>query len=192
MKFDDNCMNILFVAVAIFVLYYIMQHYQMKDTFEGLTTQKAVLAAPTAVHRKPEQVINKVEAAKLAAPAGVVPQSGLGQNEVFASVDQKPDLYGLTEGQVPADCYPKDELEPDDLLPRNAATQFAQENPSAGVIGDQNFLDAGYHIGVNTVGQTLRNANRQVRSEPPNPQVKVSPWLQATIGPDTNLSLIHI
>ena len=39
---------------------------------------------------------------------------------------------------------------------------------------------------MNTVGQTLRNANYQLRSEPPNPQVKVSPWQQTTIEPDTN------
>ena len=40
--------------------------------------------------------------------------------------------------------------------------------------------------GVNTVGQSLKNANRQLRSDPPNPQVKVSPWLQSTIEPDTD------
>jgi hypothetical protein len=49
-----------------------------------------------------------------------------------------------------------------------------------------------HHIGVNTVGQTLRNANRQLRSEPPNPQVKVSPFLQTTIGPDTNRKPLEI
>ena len=47
-----------------------------------------------------------------------------------------------------------------------------------------NYLDAGFHIGVNTVGQSLRNANRQLRSEPANPQVAVSPWLMSSIGPD--------
>jgi hypothetical protein len=55
-----------------------------------------------------------------------------------------------------------------------------------------NFLTAGYHIGINTVGQTLRNANRQLRSEPLNPQVPVSPWLQTTIEPDTNRRPLEI
>ena len=32
----------------------------------------------------------------------------------------------------------------------------------------------------------MRNANLQLRSEPPNPQVQVSPWMQATIEPDIN------
>jgi hypothetical protein len=48
-----------------------------------------------------------------------------------------------------------------------------------------NLLKAGYHIGIDTVGQTLRNANLQLRSEPPNPQANVGPWNQSTIEPDT-------
>ena len=55
-----------------------------------------------------------------------------------------------------------------------------------GSLKDRNFLQSGYHIGINTVGQTLRNANLQLRSEPPCPQVRVSPWLQATIEPDVS------
>ena len=41
-------------------------------------------------------------------------------------------------------------------------------------------------------GQSLRNANRQLRSEPANPQVKVSPWLQSTIEPDTDRKPLEI
>ena len=40
------------------------------------------------------------------------------------------------------------------------------------------------HIGVGTVGSSLRNANLQLRAEPPNPQNQVSPWMNTTIGPD--------
>ena len=29
-----------------------------------------------------------------------------------------------------------------------------------------------------------RNSNLQLRSEPPNPQTQVSPWLNSTIEPD--------
>jgi len=45
-------------------------------------------------------------------------------------------------------------------------------------------LKAGYHIGIDTIGQTLRNANLQIRSEPPNPQLYVGPWNNTTISPD--------
>lgn len=72
-----------------------------------------------------------------------------------------------------------------ELLPNDNSSQWAQVYPTGeGSLKDRNFLQAGYHIGINTVGQTLRNANLQLRSEPPAPQVKVSPWLQSTIEPD--------
>ena len=80
-----------------------------------------------------------------------------------------------------------------DLLPTNASTDWAKVNPvGQGSLKDKNLLQAGYLNGINTVGQTLRNANLQLRSDPPNPQVKVSPWLQSTIDPDTNRQPLEI
>ncbi len=94
---------------------------------------------------------------------------------------------GLHGNQYPSDCYPKDTLTAAELLPSDANSKWAQVNPCGqGELGDQNFLEAGFHIGTNTIGQTLRNPNLQLRSEPSNPQVKVSPWMQTTIEPDSN------
>jgi hypothetical protein len=38
----------------------------------------------------------------------------------------------------------------------------------------------------------LRNPNLQLRSEPPNPQLKVSPWNQTTIESDLNRRPLEI
>ena len=85
------------------------------------------------------------------------------------------------------DCFPKDQLSPGELLPQDNSSLWAQVNPDGqGQLSGRNFLQAGHHVGVNTVGQTLRNPNYGLRSEPPNPQVKVSPWQQSTIDPDAN------
>ena len=103
------------------------------------------------------------------------------------------DENGIQMNQLPSECYPKDVLSSADLLPRDANSLWAQVTPSGqGSLADQNFLTAGFHIGINTVGQTLRNANRQLRSEPLNPQVKVSPWMQTTIEPDINRRPLEI
>lgn len=94
---------------------------------------------------------------------------------------------------LPGECGPKEVLNSADLLPADANSQWAQANPSGqGSLTDKNFLNAGYHVGTNTVGQSLRNANRQLRSDPPNPQVKVSPWMQTTIEPDINRKPMEI
>ena len=118
-----------------------------------------------------------------------------GNNEVYHQLnsDSATGKFGLSGNQYPKDCFPKDQLSPGELLPGDANSKWSQSVPAGqGELGDQNFLTAGYHVGVNTVGQTLRNANRQLRSEPPNPQVKVSPWLQTTIETDANRRPLEI
>lgn len=83
--------------------------------------------------------------------------------------------------------FPKDQLTAEELLPQDNSSLWAQVNPAGeGSLKDRNFLQSGYHIGINTVGQTLRNANLQLRSEPPCPQVRVSPWMQSTIESDVS------
>jgi hypothetical protein len=85
----------------------------------------------------------------------------------------------------PQGCYPREQLNPMELLPSDVNSQWAAVNPTGtGDIQGKNFLSAGALIGINTVGQSLRNANLQIRAEPPNPQMQVSPWLQSTIEPD--------
>ena len=97
------------------------------------------------------------------------------------------------KGQRQESNFPKEQLGADDLLPSDKSSMWATVNPEGeGTLKDRNFLQSGYHVGVNTVGQTLRNANLQLRSEPPNPQVKVSPWLQTTINPDTGRKPMEI
>ena len=82
-------------------------------------------------------------------------------------------------------CFPKSQLTPDDLLPTSECNVWSKSNPyGSGALADRNFLQAGWATGVSSVGSTLRNANLQLRSEPPNPQVQVSPWMESTIQPD--------
>jgi hypothetical protein len=96
-----------------------------------------------------------------------------------------PSPMPFPEGDKPANCYPKKQLAPQDLLPADPNSKWNQVNPMGqGDISGKNFLSAGALIGVNTVGQSLRNANQQLRSEPPCPQGQVSIWNQSTIEPD--------
>jgi hypothetical protein len=83
---------------------------------------------------------------------------------------------------------------PADLLPSEASSSsWAQLNPMGkGELANINLLKAGYHVGINTVGQSLRNANLQVRSEPPNPQLDVGPWHKSTIEPDYTRRALEI
>ena len=89
---------------------------------------------------------------------------------------------------MPAVPTKKQQLNAADLLPTESSAAIQEFNIAKpigeGILQDINSLKAGYHIGVDTVGQTLRNANQQLRSEPANPQVPVSPFMNSTIAPD--------
>ena len=71
------------------------------------------------------------------------------------------------------------------LLPREVASaedfgQFAPEDILAGL----NFLEPRKQIGFpETVGGALRNANQQIRKDPPNPKAPFV-WNNSTIVPD--------
>jgi hypothetical protein len=101
---------------------------------------------------------------------------------------------GSSVGGGMQSCFPRDRLTANDLLPKDAAdSKWARINPSGtGDIHDQNYLTAGYHVGINTVGQSLRNANLQLRSEIPNPQNAVGPWMISTIEPDLRQNTLEI
>lgn len=113
--------------------------------------------------------------------SNVVPSEPLGQNEVFSSVNG---IQTTTPG-APSSCSKPNTQNPADLLPKDTNGQWAQLNPSGkGDLSNINLLKAGYHIGIDTIGQTLRNPNLQIRSEPANPQINIGPWNQSTITPD--------
>jgi hypothetical protein len=90
--------------------------------------------------------------------------------------------------------FPQDQLDASELLPKEQSKMFAQLFPEGqGHLSNRrDFLTSGFHIGINTVGQSLRNANKQLRSDPPNPQVVVSPWMNTTITPDINRRQLEI
>jgi hypothetical protein len=128
-------------------------------------------------------------------PGPVNASSVVGNKHVqgFADLSSQegPANFGTTGS--PAGCYPRDQLTPSELLPKDKNSVWAEQNPMGpGSLKGKNFLSAGALIGVNTVGQSLRNANWQLRSEPPNPQVAVSIFNQSTIAPDTNRRPLEI
>jgi hypothetical protein len=113
-----------------------------------------------------------------------------GQNGDYGSATE----LSTTSIGLPPSCSAGSTItNPADLLPNDENSEWATLNP-AGVhdFNGVNLLKAGYHVGINTQGQSLRNANYQLRSEPPNPTTQVSPWNITTIEPDTNRRPLEI
>lgn len=99
-------------------------------------------------------------------------------------VDAAPVSGGRPAGGLPS-CASQPVMNPAELLPTDNNNEWAKLNPRAsGDFQNVNLLRAGYWTGIDTVGSSLRNANLQVRSEPPNPTSNVSIWNNSTISPD--------
>jgi hypothetical protein len=121
------------------------------------------------------------------------PMGPMGGSEGFANLNTMEGPASFGDAEKPEGCYPRDQLTPGELLPKDQNSVWSQQNPmGTGSLKGKNFLSAGALIGINTVGQSMRNANYQLRSEPPNPQVAVSVFNQSTIEPDTNRRSLEI
>lgn len=200
----DNLSLVLIVAGIVVVIYFLYGYTKQGDQIEPVKIEEffedSVTTGPAnsvpdetgqfdAMPEPEPPVVNEAgngAGNEAGNEASVQPAEALGMNEKPRGVDYLSN-DGVAPGQVPNECYPKDVLSSADLLPGDANSVWAKVNPlGQGSLGDQNYLNSGYHFGINTVGQTLRNASYDLRSEFPNPQVAVSPWMQTTIEPDIN------
>ena len=74
---------------------------------------------------------------------------------------------------------------PDELLPVDSNSEFAKLNPvNSGKVDLPDMLQAGSLIGIDTIGQTLKNPNLQLRSDPVISKQQVGPWNNSTFEPD--------
>lgn len=98
------------------------------------------------------------------------------------------------ESAVPQDSAKKESFQgysekevanPSELLPKDENSQWSSLNPvSQSNPQMPDMLQAGYHIGLDTIGQTMKNANLQLRSDPVIQKGDIGPWNQSTIEPD--------
>ena len=185
---------VLVVVVVLFVLYQFNPMMFGLLSYEGFVGDEAKKAADDAKSAAAKEAAKKAEEAKKST-SKFTDMNAQGFQDMEDNYEDKKEGFADVAGfegpaqfssaQPPAGCYPRDQLTPSELLPKDMNSVWSEQNPMGpGSLKGKNFLSAGALIGVNTVGQSMRNANLQVRSEPPNPQVAVSIFNQSTISPD--------
>ena len=160
---------ILFLIGALFLIFLINSYNTNKNS--GAEQMSNTRRDQAAYSQAPQSSFGNVQ-----------PSQPLGQNETYASATG---VSTSTQG-LPPSCSRAPVEDPSELLPKDTNSQWAQLNPTgSGDLENVNLLRSGYHMGIDTIGNTLRNANLQLRSEPSNPQINVGPWNNTTISPDT-------
>jgi hypothetical protein len=200
--FDKNLIvGLIVIAVIVLIISHFMP--QIKKLLAGAGIETFANKKPAGAKKGGLKATNGV-------PAGTHSDSTTGAvdqtNPNVAKVPKAPAALSKAEGfadylggdvtdsmgavpmgsaQKPQGCYPREQLNPSELLPKDVNSAWAEANPTGmGDVQNLNFISAGALVGINTIGQSLRNANYQIRSEPPNPQVTVGPWSQSTMESD--------
>jgi len=72
------------------------------------------------------------------------------------------------------------------FLPKSSQNKYF-DVPEPTVVKNRHLIDVTRHVGVDTQGSSMKNATHDIRGEPANPKMNVSPWMQSSIQPDDNI-----
>jgi hypothetical protein len=195
----DNQLSTVLLLVALgFLIYYLTRP---KVVSEGFADEEvATEATPELPEVQPDvlqQIVNETVAPQTQEVNG-------NQNDVFqfepsdlqdtgASLDAaferpipqeaRPDVVDMNKNNV-SNYNAKDFL-PNEINDEWFDTDFSQAKYN---MNDDKLINTErYVVGVNTVGQSLKNASYDIRGTIPNPKFSVSPWNNSTYEPDFNL-----
>ena len=115
----------------------------------------------------------------------LVPPNTSGQNSASVVGNMNVSSSAAVQPVAKGGYTSQNVVNPTDLLPTDQNSQWASLNPvNQGNPITPDLLQAGYHIGLDTIGQTMKNPNLQLRSDPYIPKAAVGPWNQSTYEPD--------
>jgi hypothetical protein len=80
-----------------------------------------------------------------------------------------------------------DKFNAEALLPKEKHKDWFDDPYEATSVKNTHLINIYRPIGVNTISTTLKNPNLQIRAEPSNPKMAISPWMNSSIEPDTNI-----
>jgi hypothetical protein len=147
--------DIFKIALVVIAIYFFMKFFAFEKLENVGSNIKAIVQPVPSVVPSPP-VVQPV----------IVP-------EVKAPVVTKADQQSQIDKVVGCDTP----LCSSDLLPQyDDANAFAKQNPVSKLLQEQNFLQAGYHAGINTIVQSNKLKYLDIRSCPPIPKQDVGPF----------------
>ena len=107
-----------------------------------------------------------------------IPANDANGNESFASYK-----HGQSKNNSTKDIY-----NIDNYLPQQVNDQWFDNVPEPISVQNRYLINISKQVGVNTIGTTKVNASHDFRGDVYCPKFVVSPWMQSSIEPDTNLN----
>ena len=167
----------IFILLGIVALVGVLFKYngQKFNLSDGMSNPFANVGSVEATASAPAQASTEATVPKQVAGAKPIATT---DGEQFLTVN------GISSGKKPTNsCNNQPVMDPKELLPSDNNNEWSNIMPNND-LKNVGMLNAGHHVGINTVGSSLRNANLQIRSEPVIPQNNVGPWNNTTIESD--------
>lgn len=208
-------MSTVFLLVIVGLLIYLFTKPQecYTETFASnnndmnSTTQQAAVAQALAQQAAANAAVQQIGPAAMSNDAPAIPEKAgdAVQTSVFnyeandEATGEGADLNAAFERPLPPQVNPNTvdlnknnvkQYDAKDYLPKEINnnwfdTDFSQAKYN---LNDDKLINTErYVIGVNTVGQSLKNASYDIRGTVPNPKFTVSPWNNSTYEPDYNI-----
>jgi hypothetical protein len=156
---QKHLLEILAVLLAVFIF---IHYFYLREHLENTEAPKMIpVVMPAApIVEAPIQLI-------------VQPAAPVARAAAPVATEQQKQIDTIVAGQT--------QLTTQDLLPKyDEANAFVKENPVAKLLQEQNFLQAGYHMGINTIVQSNKIPYLDLRSAPPIAKQEVGPFLNSS------------
>ena len=162
--------HVLGIVGLVFLAFALFQYSQNKNVFQlGMSNGMDMKAQPSSLSNSSKPLAEKP----------VVGASGQNTYAPFNGPAQP-----ASNSATSSSAMNKPAANPADLLPSDSNSSWASLNPVSD-LQNVNLLNPQQVVGINTQGSSLRNANLQLRSEPPNPRTNTNcPWNISTIDDD--------
>lgn len=167
---DNTMTTCLFALVIIYGLVMLFKYFDSKSK----TSESLSVKAETTPHESKAPTIEK-DLSSTETIDGVRPTEAPGD-----------DMYASVAGGSQAPITNTQLSDPSKLLPVDGNSQWSKTTPlGQGKLMNVGLLEAGKHIGINTVGSTMKNANQQLRSDPViSRSGDTGIWNQSSYEPD--------
>ena len=116
----------------------------------------------------------------------LVKEGHLGNDE-YSGRDETNDKFASYNPGAKKSLTDEDIFKSENYLPKEANKDWFEVMPEPISIKNRHLINVSRPVGVNTIGNSLRNPSYDLRGTPANPKFVVSPWMQSTIEPDLNI-----
>lgn len=165
--------------LALLALGYALYQYsdQKSSVMDGMS------GSPVSASSSPDRIKDFPQPAPGKSCVDNVPVQGKGPVGATEDFGESPEFasasgLGTSTHGLPSSCQRSQVTDPKELMPKGD-NEWSKFN-----LSNINLLSVPSHIGVETKGSSLRNANLQFRPDPVIPRSNTGPFLQSTITHD--------